>query len=180
MRYLVDTNVLSDLDRGRTHPNLRLWFHNISPSELAIPVNAIFEFQKGIEMARPTHPQRAAQRERWLERLINEKVRNVIAMDASAARIYAMMVCTPALRNFFLTPGLRTKKIKTGDDLAIAAIAIRSLASVVTFNERDFLLIHDHFPLPGLFHPGRLEWRVKPPNKILRSDMPMQRNGFHV
>lgn len=162
MRYLIDTNVLSNLEKERPCPHLVRWFQEIPVTDIFIPINAIFEVQKGIELARPSHPDRAAQRERWLEELLDGPSTGFVSLDPVAARIYARMVCTPELRKFFLQPGERSKKIKTGDDLAIAAIAIRMEAAVVSFNERDFLRIHSYFPLPGLFHPGRLEWCVHP------------------
>jgi hypothetical protein len=55
------------------------------------------------------------------------------------------------------------KKTKTGADLAIAAIAIAHKAFVATGNGGDFLLIHQHFALPGLFDPFEGKWLVHPP-----------------
>ncbi len=166
MRYLIDTNVLSNLEKARPNPRLQHWLAEVPSSDIFIPVNAIFEIQKGIELAWPTNPGRAAERERWLDDLLGGPPEGFVPLDCAAARTYAKMVCTPALRNFFLTPGLNAKKIKTGDDLAIAAIAIGLEAVVVSFNDRDFMLIHRYFPLPGLFHPGRLEWCVGPSDQI--------------
>ena len=162
MRYLIDTDVLSNLEKERPCPRLIDWFRRVPAEDVFIPINAIFEIQKGIELARESHPERARQREEWLECLLAHPSGGFVSLDPIAARLYARMVCTPDLRKFFLQPAEKSKKIKTGDDLAIAAIAIRMGAAVVSFNERDFLLIHDHFPLPGLFHPGRLEWCVHP------------------
>lgn len=56
------------------------------------------------------------------------------------------------------------KKTKTGADLAIASIAIAHNAVVTTGNGSDFLLIHQHFPLPGLYDPFEGKWLVKPPD----------------
>ncbi len=55
------------------------------------------------------------------------------------------------------------KKSKTGADLAIASIATAQNAVVVTGNASDFVLIHDHFPLRGLYDPFEDKWLVKPP-----------------
>jgi hypothetical protein len=61
---------------------------------------------------------------------------------------------TPALRNFLVHhPG--AKQIKSGADLAIASIPIPHKAVVATGHRGDFLLIHRHFPLPGLYDPFR-------------------------
>ncbi|MFZ0550368.1 MAG: hypothetical protein WAM21_06135, partial [Steroidobacteraceae bacterium] len=70
---------------------------------------------------------------------------------------------TPPLRNFLVNdPGAKTSK--TGADLAIASIAISQDAIVATGNGSDFLLIHEHFPLPGLYDPFEDKWLVKPPD----------------
>src|SRR5690554_4486151 len=104
MRYLIDTNVLSNLEEERPCPHLERWFEEVPRTDIFIPVNAIFEIQKGIELARPTHPDRAAQRERWLEEILDGASTGFVSLDPTAARIYARMVCAPELRKFFLQP----------------------------------------------------------------------------
>lgn len=67
----------------------------------------------------------------------------------------------PPLRNFLVHPP-DSKKTKTGADLAIAAMAVAHQAALATANSDDFLLIHEHFPLPGLYNPLLEEWIVDP------------------
>ncbi len=62
------------------------------------------------------------------------------------------MIETPALRHFTLSDP-RQKTIKTGADLAIAAIAITHGATIATGNTAHFAQISQHFPLPGLLNP---------------------------
>ena len=82
-------------------------------------------------------------------------------MDTNAAQLLGRMNETPALRNFLVhDPG--TKKTKTGADLAIASIAIAHKAVVTTGNGSDFLVIHQHFPLRGLYDPFQGKWLVEP------------------
>lgn len=157
--YLLDTDVVSNLEKKRPNPNLVAWLKGIEVSRLAIPLSVVFEVQKGIELARHTHEARALEREAWLEALIRNDDMQIIRPDTAVARLHAQMVCTPKLKNF-LIPSPGSTRIKTGEDLLIAAIAIVYQCALVTFNDRDFSLIHEHFPLPGLFHPGRLEWIV--------------------
>jgi hypothetical protein len=44
----------------------------------------------------------------------------------------------------------------------IAAIAISRRAAVATGDVDDFLAIHRHFALPGLYDPFTGEWHVRP------------------
>lgn len=158
MLYVLDTNVLCDLEKQRPNPNLLAWFSRVESNNLIIPVTVIWEIQKGIELSRDSHPQRAAQREIWLEQFVDDAV----PLDAKGARTLARMVCVPSLRGRFVDQRANSRKIKRGADLEIAALAMQQGAAIVSFNESDFMFIHEHFPLPGFFHPGRLEWCVEP------------------
>ncbi|WP_374312889.1 type II toxin-antitoxin system VapC family toxin [Dongia sp.] len=64
------------------------------------------------------------------------------------------------LRNF-LQPSPNSKKLKFGGDLIIASTAIVRGATIVSFNVADYQAIHQHFDLPGLYHPGRQEWMIE-------------------
>jgi tetratricopeptide (TPR) repeat protein len=87
---------------------------------------------------------------------------HVLPLDTDAAVLLGRMNETPALRNF-LVHDPATKKTKTGADLAIASIAITRKAVMTTANCSDFLFIHRHYPLPGLYDPFQNKWHVKPP-----------------
>lgn len=161
MRYLLDTDVVSNLEKLHPNANLIGWLHDVDSADLAIPLSVVFEIQYGVELARHDHPERAAQKEAWLRRVLQARDLCILRPSVADACLRARMAATPALRNFLLqSPNAR--KIKTGEDLAIAATAIVHQAAIVTFNEVDFRIIHEHFPLPGVFHPGRLQWVIEP------------------
>ena len=44
----------------------------------------------------------------------------------------------------------------------VASVAIAHDAVIMTCNARDFMRVHELFPLPGLFDPLRREWHVRP------------------
>jgi hypothetical protein len=71
------------------------------------------------------------------------------------------MWATPALRDFIVTHP-KSSRVKTGEDLVIAATAITRSAAIVTFNVRDYLRIDRCFPVPGIFDARQLEWSVRP------------------
>lgn len=168
MLYVLDTNVLCDLEKQRPNDNLQGWVGQLDAGNMIIPVTAIYEIQKGIELARASHPERAAEREAWLEGLVVD----ASPLNADGARLLARMVGVPSLRGRFLDQNPASKKVKRGEDLEIAALGIQLGAAIVSFNARDFMFIHNHFPLPGVFHPGRLEWCVPPDRNLLGDRTP--------
>ena len=70
MSFLLDTNVLSELRKGRRcDPWVKRWAVTAEP-ELHTSVVALGELERGVERVRPKDPRFAAELERWLTRLI--------------------------------------------------------------------------------------------------------------
>ena len=160
--FVLDTDVVSNLRKKKPHPNLLGWVGEVGWQELATTSVTIMEIQIGIERARRSDPATAQSVQDWLGGLLQASRPQVLPLDTDAALLLGKMYETPPLRNFLVNdPG--AKKSKTGADLAIASIAISQGAIVATGNGSDFLLIHEHFPLHGLYDPFEDEWLVKPP-----------------
>lgn len=159
--FILDTDILSNLRKARPHPNLLRWIERTGWEELATTVMTVVEIQVGIERARRADSAAAAHVEAWLAGLLEAGAPQVLALDVRAAPILGRMYETPELRNFLVQPP-GAGKTKTGADLAIAAIAIAQGAAIATNNDRDFLAIDRHFPLPGLFNPIADKWLVEP------------------
>lgn len=158
-RYLLDTNVVSNLRKQSPDPRLLDWIAQTRLARLVIPWSVVFEIQVGIELARPTDPKLAREKERWLERmLIRSRGRQAIP-TIETARIRARMYATPSLRHFHV-PHPKSNRLRTGEDLMIAATAITHGLPIVTFDLDDFLQIHAAFPLPGLMSPTE-GWAVQ-------------------
>lgn len=69
-RYLLDTNVLSEIRKGRrAAQSVRGWFDNIHPADLFVSVVSLGEIRKGIELVRPRDPDKATALEAWLHDL---------------------------------------------------------------------------------------------------------------
>jgi toxin FitB len=118
------------------------------------------EIQVGIERARRSDAVAAGRVEEWLAGLLQAGRPQVLPFDTDAALLLGRMNETPPLRNFLVqVPGAR--KTQSGADLAIAAIAIAHKAVMATGNASDFLLIHEHFPLPGLYDPLGDRWLLE-------------------
>jgi len=154
---ILDTDVVSNLRRKKPHPALLRWIAEVGWDELRTTSFTVMEIQIGIERARVSAPAVADEVSRWLRGLLDVGHLQVLGFGPEAAMLYARMHETPALRNFLSTPQ-SSRKVKTGADLAIAAIAIAHDATVATANTGDFLEIHEHFPLPGLYNPLTEIW----------------------
>lgn len=161
--FLVDTDVVSNLRKKKPHPTLVSWMDEVGWQELATTALTVMEIQIGIERARRSSAATAESVQKWLTGLLRVGRPQVLSLDTDAAVLLGRMSETPALRNFLVhDPG--TRKTKTGADLAIASIAIAHNAVVATGNGGDFLLINQHFPLPGLYDPFQGRWLVEPPD----------------
>lgn len=161
--FILDTDVVSNLRKKKPHPTLVSWIAEAGWEELATTVLTVMEMQVGIERARRSDVATAESVQKWLAGLLQAGRPQVLSLDTDAALLLGRMSETARLRNFLAQdPG--AKKTKTGADLAIASIAIAHNAVVTTGNGSDFLLIHQYFPLPGLYDPFECEWLVGRPN----------------
>ena len=163
MIYFLDTDVVSNLRRQTPNRPLLDWLEAIPKEDIVIPLVVIFEIQRGIETLRQEGKQApAAEIESWLGHLLDAAGPDgIVCPGVDDVRQQARMFAAPSLRNFLL-PQPRSPKLKFGADLIIAAMAIVHRAVIVSFNVDDYRQIHDHFPLPGLFHPGRNAWIIDP------------------
>ncbi len=138
------------------------WLAEADPHDIMLPWSVVFEVQLGIERARAKHPALAKEIEAWLEGFVPDSFSQRALPTMETARLRAKMYANPNLQDFLSSPA-NAKRLKTGEDLMIAATAITHDLVVVTFNVNDFLRIHRAFPLPGLFEPKH-GWLIGDPN----------------
>jgi predicted nucleic acid-binding protein len=120
--FLLDTDVISELRRARPHGGVLAWLEPIPASALFVSAVSVGEIQVGIEITRTQDTSKAAEIERWLDRLV--QTFQVVALDAASFRIWAKLV-----------------QSATDDhalDAIIAATAIARNLTVATRNVRDF------------------------------------------
>ena len=163
MLHLLDTDVVSNLRKQTPNAQLIAWLKETPQEDFAIPLVVVFEIQRGVETLRlEGKAELADQIEAWLNQMLDAAgVDGVLCPGVDVVRLQAGMFADPALRNFLL-PNPGSPKPKFGGDIIIAAMAIVYQAAIVSFNVDDYLQIHQRYPLPGLFHPGRREWVLKP------------------
>jgi predicted nucleic acid-binding protein len=157
--FLLDTDVVSNLRKKKPHPRLVSWLQ-ATPRDLVFMAAAtVTELQHGA--SKVVDPATAHAVQGWLDRLLKDGHPQVLSFDARAAALLGRMWASPSLANF-LANDPRSRKIKTGTDLAIAAAAITGGMVVVTGNVGDFLRIHAEFPLRGVFNPFDGVWGLAP------------------
>ncbi len=86
MSYLLDTNVISELRKGRRcDPGVAAWFAGIAADEIYLSALTIGEIRKGIESIRLRDSRSAAALETWLEELVTDQEDRILAIDRTVA-----------------------------------------------------------------------------------------------
>lgn len=88
--YLLDTNVVSELRRGRPHGAVLEWISSVPAQALFLSAVSIGEIQAGIELTREQDKQKARELEQWLDRVASSY--GVLPMDAAVFREWARMM----------------------------------------------------------------------------------------
>ena len=66
-KYLLDTNVVSELRRQRPHGGVVAWLQSLDDTQLHLSAVTLGEIQAGIELTREQDPAKAQEIENWLE-----------------------------------------------------------------------------------------------------------------
>lgn len=86
MSYLIDTNVLSELRKGRRcDPHVSRWFSSIPDEEVFLSVLAVGEIRRGIERIRRRDARSARVLDAWLRRLLAGHRDRILAVDEAIA-----------------------------------------------------------------------------------------------
>lgn len=121
-RYLLDTNVVSELRKLKPHGGVLAWLKELQESQIYLSAVTIGELQAGVEGMRDRDPNRAAQIQSWIDLL--DEAYQVLPMDSACFREWARL--------------MKGKSDEVLEDLMIAATARIHELTVATRNERDF------------------------------------------
>jgi toxin FitB len=121
-KYLLDTNVVSELRKPRPHGAVVAWLSDQEEEQLFLSAVTMGELQAGIERTRHQDPSRASEIELWVDQL------------AASYRILPMD--TPCFREWGRIMDRKPDQLL--EDAMIAATARVHRLIVVTRNERDF------------------------------------------
>jgi len=121
-KYLLDTNVVSELRRQRPHAGVVAWLQSLDDTQLHLSAVTLGEIQAGIELTREQDPAKAQEIENWLELVANTY--NALPMDAGTFRAWARL--------------MHRKSDTLYEDAMIAATAQVHGLTVATRNVNDF------------------------------------------
>ena len=140
MRYLLDTNILSNVTKPAPSEALLVWMAERTDADLFISSLTVAEIRRGV-LEKPAGRKRD-QLEQWFsgpegpQALFADRI---LAFDEKAALIWARL----------MADGKAKGRPRSGLDMIIAAVAEANGCIVVTDNERDFWGIETLNPMRG-------------------------------
>ena len=127
MRYLLDTNVISELVKPTPDGNVLEWVNAMPDEQLLISVITIGELQRGIELLSPSI--RRSNYERWLqEQILTQYADRILAVDTMVMLRWGALMAESAARGRLLPVF----------DSLLAATALTHSLHLVTRNVQDF------------------------------------------
>ena len=92
MSYLIDTNVISELRKGkRADPAVVAWFADLADEEVFLSILTLGEIRRGIESIRLRDPKAAAALDSWLGRISEIHRERVLSIDRAIAEEWGRM-----------------------------------------------------------------------------------------
>lgn len=122
MKYLLDTNVISEPRRKAPDPNVLAWFRKVDPGSLYISVLTLGEIAKGAESLSRRDPANGNSLLAWLGGLRHLYADRLIGIDGGIAERWGRL---SAVRSLPVIDGL------------LAATALALDMTLVTRNTRD-------------------------------------------
>ena len=90
--YLIDTNIISEVHKGRRCDRyVAAWYRATRDDELFLSVLVAGEIRQGIERLRPRNLQRAVALERWLEEILTSFGERVLPVVERVAQVWGRM-----------------------------------------------------------------------------------------
>ena len=121
-KYLLDTNVVSELRKSKPHGGVLAWLKELRDEQIFLSAVTFGELQRGIERTRLQNRIKAEEIESWVERLA--ATTQILCMDAACFREWARL--------------MGGKQDRLLEDAMIAATARIHGLVVATRNDRDF------------------------------------------
>jgi toxin FitB len=90
--YLIDTNVISELRKGkRANPGVASWFATLADEEIFLSALTLGEIRRGIESIRRRDPSAATALESWFGRIAAAHRERVVPVDQAIAEEWGRM-----------------------------------------------------------------------------------------
>ncbi len=123
IRYLLDTNIISEIHKPKPHGAVVKWFNSLRNEQIHLSAVTIGELQEGIERTRKQDMAKAMAIETWVDEVENSMT--VLPMDVRSFREAARMMVGKQEDLFY--------------DVMIAVTARLHGLTVATRNEKDFV-----------------------------------------
>ena len=134
-KYLLDTNIVSELRKTKPHGAVLAWTTVLRYEQVFLSAATIGELQVGVELSRRQDPAKAAEIEAWLEHVV--LTIKILGMDVASFREWARLI--------------QGKPTQVFNDAMLAATARVHGLVLATRNEADF----QHFDVE-IFNPFKL------------------------
>jgi predicted nucleic acid-binding protein len=121
-RYLLDTNVVSELRKKKPHGSVLAWISGLRLEQMYVSAVTIGELQAGVEITRRQDADKAKEIELWVDQI--QATSQVLVMDAACFREGAVL--------------MHGKSNHLMEDAMIAATARINSLIVATRDEADF------------------------------------------
>ncbi len=121
-KYLLDTNVVSELRKPKPHGAVLAWIEDLRDDQIFLSAVTLGELQAGVELTRRQDPSKADQIEAWVDQVANSF--EVLPMDTACFREWARLMIG--------------KPDRLTEDAMVAATARVHGLIVATRNQRDF------------------------------------------
>lgn len=121
MMYLLDTNIVSDVQRRLAKPTA--WMASIDPASISLSAITLGEIERGIVKLRKADPERAAKLDIWLRELRRDNADRILPVTEEIALAWGRITAV---------------RTRGSADTLIAATALVHDLIVVTRNAADF------------------------------------------
>lgn len=92
MKFLLDTNVISEIRKGRrAHPSVAKWVARTPVKEIATSVLVLAEIRRGIELKRRQDATQAEALDRWFAQMRTRLGDRVLPIDEPIAEAWALL-----------------------------------------------------------------------------------------
>jgi hypothetical protein len=135
-RYLLDTNVISELRKPRPHGGVVAWLKTLTVEQIVLSAVTLGELQAGVELTRRQDVATALEIESWLNSV--EMSYALVAMDSACFREWSRLMAG--------------KSLALREDAMIAATARIHGFIVATRDEKDFKYLGVEIINPFKFH----------------------------
>jgi predicted nucleic acid-binding protein len=93
--FLLDTNVISELRKGRrANPNVTEWFAGVAEEDIHLSVLVMGELRRGVDRIRERDSRQAAALERWIRRVRRDHGDRILPVDIPVAEHWGRLTAT--------------------------------------------------------------------------------------